>query len=46
MVKVTDAKMSEVKKTLEAAGIVVRSIIQVHKEEVGSEDEAPEPVEA
>ena len=46
MVKVTDAKMSGVKKALEAAGIEVRSIIQVHKEEVGSEDEASEPVEA
>jgi hypothetical protein len=46
MVKVTDAKMSEVKKALEAAGIEVRSILQVHKEEVGSDDEASEPVEA
>jgi hypothetical protein len=44
MVKVTDAKMPAVKKALEAAGIEVRSIIQVHKEEVGSEEETSEPV--
>ncbi len=45
MVKVTDAKMSEVKKALEAADIEVRSIIQVHKEEVGSDEETSEPVD-
>ena len=33
MVKVTNAKMPQVKKALEAAGIEVRSILQVHKEE-------------
>jgi hypothetical protein len=44
MVKVTDAKMPEVKKALEAAGIEVRSIIQVHKEEVASDEETSEPV--
>jgi hypothetical protein len=33
LVKVTDAKMPAVKKALEAAGIEVRSIIAVHKEE-------------
>ena len=38
MVKVTDAKMSEVKKALEAAGIEVRSILQVHKEESGEQE--------
>ena len=46
MVKVTDAKMPAVKKALEAAGIEVRSIIQVHKEEVGSDEETAEPVDA
>lgn len=45
MVKVTDAKMLEVKKALEAAGIEVRNIIQVHKEEVGSDEEISEPVD-
>jgi len=33
LVKVTDAKMPAVKKALEEAGITVRSIIAVHKEE-------------
>jgi hypothetical protein len=40
MVKVTDAKMPAVKKALEAAGIEVRSIIQVHKEEIGEQETA------
>jgi hypothetical protein len=44
LVKVTDAKMPEVKKALEGAGITVRSIIAVHKEETGSVEEAQEPV--
>ena len=43
LVKVTDAKMPAVKKALEAAGIEVRSIISVHKEEIGSGEEAGEP---
>ena len=43
LVKVTDAKMTAVKKALEEAGITVRSIIAVHKEETGSEEEAVEP---
>jgi hypothetical protein len=44
MVKVTDAKMPAVKKALEAAGIEVRSIIQVHKEETADpqREESPE----
>ncbi len=42
LVKVTDAKMPAVKKALEEAGIEVRSIIAVHKEETGSEMEAAE----
>ena len=45
LVKVTDAKMPAVKKALEEAGITVRSIIAVHKEETGSDEEAAEPVE-
>ena len=44
LVKVTDAKMPAVKKALEEAGIEVRSIIAVHKEETGSEEEAVEAV--
>jgi hypothetical protein len=44
LVKVTDAKMPAVKKALEEAGITVRSIIAVHKEETGSGEEAQEPV--
>jgi hypothetical protein len=42
LVKVTDAKMPAVKKALEEAGIEVRSIIAVHKEETGSEEETSE----
>ena len=44
LIKVTDAKMPEVKKALEGAGITVRSIIALHKEETGEEKE--ESVEA
>lgn len=44
LVKVTDAKMPAVKKALEEAGITVRSIIAVHKEETGTEVEPKEPV--
>ncbi|MGO9379016.1 MAG: hypothetical protein ACLPN1_15480 [Dissulfurispiraceae bacterium] len=36
VVKVTDAKMSDIQKALEQAGIKVRSIVEVHKEEVAS----------
>ena len=43
LVKVTDAKMPAVKKALEEAGIEVRSIIAVHKEETGTEEEPKEP---
>ncbi len=40
LVKATDAKLPDVKKALEAAGINVRSIIILHKEteQAGSED--------
>ncbi len=34
IVKVSDAKATEIQKALEAAGIKVRSIVEVHKEEV------------
>lgn len=44
LIKVTDAKMPEVKKALEGAGITVRSIIALHKEETGGEEEAEEKV--
>ncbi|HSW62903.1 MAG TPA: hypothetical protein VLH56_06310 [Dissulfurispiraceae bacterium] len=33
LVKVTDAKLSDVQKALQEAGITIRSIIEVHKEE-------------
>ena len=38
LVKVTDAKMPQVRKALQEAGIEVRSIILMHKDEI--EDEA------
>ncbi len=37
LVKVTDAKLPDVRKALQGAGIEVRSIILVHKEEVEGE---------
>lgn len=37
LVKVTDATMPQVRKALQGAGIEVRSIILVHKEEIESE---------
>jgi hypothetical protein len=39
LVKATDAKLPDVKKALEAAGIDVRSIIVLHKETEKSESE-------
>ncbi len=39
MVKVEDAKLPDIQKALKAAGINVRSIIQVYKEETESEDD-------
>ena len=36
MVKVTDAKMSDIQKALEQAGIKVRSIVEVYKEEAAA----------
>ncbi len=46
LVKVEDAKMPAVKKALEEAGITVRSIIALHKEETGEGEEKEESVEA
>jgi hypothetical protein len=37
IVKVTDAKLMDVQKALEQAGIKVRSIIEVFKEEAATE---------
>jgi hypothetical protein len=37
IVKVTDAKLPEIQKALEQAGIKVRSIIEVLKEDVSTE---------
>ncbi len=34
VVKVTDVKMTDIQKALEQAGIKVRSIVEVYKEEV------------
>jgi hypothetical protein len=42
LVKTTDAKLPDVKKALEAAGIDVRSIIVLHKETEQSEPEKGE----
>lgn len=38
IVKVVDAKMMDVQKALEAAGIKVRSIAEVYKEETATAD--------
>ena len=38
LVKVADAKMPQVRKALQEAGIEVRSIILMHKEEVEDEE--------
>jgi len=48
LVKTTDAKLPDVKKALEAAGINVRSIIVIHKEteQAGSEEGAGESKES
>lgn len=40
MVKVEDAKLPDVQKALHAAGIKVRSIIELHKEEIKKEEPA------
>jgi hypothetical protein len=42
MVKVTDAKLADIQKALQAAGIKVRSIIEVYKEEEKSQEEKKE----
>ncbi len=39
IVKVTDAKLSDIQKALQAAGIKVGSIIEVFKEEDKSQEE-------
>lgn len=48
LVKVTDAKMPAVKKALEEAGIEVRSIIALHKEETSdpAQNKGAEPHQA
>jgi hypothetical protein len=42
VVKVTDAKLADIQKALQAAGIKVRSIIEVFKEEDKSQEEKKE----
>ena len=42
IVKVTDAKLADIQKALQAAGIKVRSIIEVFKEEEKSLEEKKE----
>jgi hypothetical protein len=44
MVKVTDAKLIDIQKALQAAGIKVRSIIEVFKEGGKSEEEETQGV--
>jgi hypothetical protein len=38
MVKVEDAKLPDIQKALKAAGIKVRSIIEIFKEELGKSE--------
>ncbi len=38
MLKVEDAKLPDVQKALQQAGIKIRSIIEIFKEEVGKEE--------
>lgn len=38
IVKVTDAKLTDIQKALEQAGIKIRSIIEVHKEGTATEN--------
>ncbi|MFQ5455463.1 MAG: hypothetical protein ACE5EA_04550 [Nitrospirota bacterium] len=40
MIKIIDAKMGEIKKALEAGGIKVNSIIELHKEEIKEDNPA------
>ncbi len=42
ILKVTDAKLADIQKALQAAGIKVRSIIEVFKEEDKSKEEKKE----
>jgi len=42
ILKVTDAKLIDIQKALQAAGIKVRSIIEVFKEEDTSQEEQKE----
>lgn len=42
IVKVTDAKLADIQKALQAAGIKVRSVIEVFKEEDKSQEEKKE----
>ncbi|MEW6117151.1 MAG: hypothetical protein AB1553_09665 [Nitrospirota bacterium] len=38
MVKVTDAKLTDIQKALEQAGIKIRSIVEVFKEEAAAKE--------
>jgi len=38
VVKVEDAKLPDIQKALQQAGIKVRSIIEIHKEEIKKEE--------
>ena len=40
MVKVEDAKLPDIQKALKAAGIKVRSIIEVYKEDASKQEKA------
>ncbi len=45
LVKVTDASMKDIRTALKDAGIEVRDIISVHKEEIEVPEEAADAVE-
>jgi len=40
IVKVEDAKAADIQKALEGAGIKVRSVLEVHKDKEGKEEQA------
>ena len=42
MVKVEDAKLPDIQKALKTAGIKVRSIIEIFKEELGTSEQQKE----
>ncbi len=43
ILKVKDAKLTDIQKTLEASGIKVKSIIEIHKEKPQGEESSGNP---